>query len=119
MTQPENLALETSGDVAEIAPSAEISSKPSKLGNLANIYIVARSTHYGHEMSFEKFSNCGWENVLHFSNGGISANLLRFDMDRKSKVKHVISAYKEMDRLETGKSDVSSLRQLLAKSKMN
>jgi hypothetical protein len=89
------------------------------VSNLAHTYIVARSTHYGHEMSFEKYSNCGWDNVLHFSNGGISANLLKLDMDKKSKVKQVISAYKEMDRLEAGKTEMSALKQLLAKSKLN
>lgn len=69
------------------------------LRNLEHAYVLARSTHFGHELSFEKYSNSGWQNMLHFSNGGISVNLLRFDMTRKSKVKHVIGAYKDMDRL--------------------
>jgi hypothetical protein len=67
------------------------------LGNLEHAYIVAKSTHYGHELSFEKFSNCGWQNALHFSNGGLSVNLLRFNMNKKSSVKRTISAYKEID----------------------
>ena len=70
-------------------------------------------------MSFEKYSNCGWDHVLHFSNGGISVNLLKLDMDKKSEVKQTISAYKEMDRLEAGKSEVSILKQLLDKSRLN
>jgi len=80
------------------------------ISNLAHTYIVARSTHYGHEMSFEKYSNCGWDNVLHFSNGGMSVNLLKLDMDKKSEVKQTISAYKEMDRLEVGKREVNVLK---------
>jgi len=76
--------------------------EPLGFQNLEHAYILARSTHFGHEMSFEKHSNCGWQNVLHFSNGGINVNLLRFDMARKSQVKNVIAAYKDMDRLETG-----------------
>lgn len=76
-----------------------VSHKPMDHRKLEQVYIVARSTHYGHEMNFEKFSNCGWRNTLHFSNGGISVNLLRYDMERKSKVKRVISAYKDLDRL--------------------
>ena len=62
-------------------------------------------------MSFEKYSNCGWHNILHFANGGISVNLLRFDMARKSKVKHVIGAYKDMNRLESGNRIDSKLIQ--------
>lgn len=79
---------------------AQVQSQAKTYRNLEHVYILARSVHYGHEMSFEKFSNCGWQNTLHFSNGGISVNLLKFDMDRKSKVKHVIGAYKDMQRID-------------------
>ena len=52
--------------------------------NLEHVYVVAQSQHYGHEMSFEKYSNCGWDRPLHFSNGGLSVNLLRYNMTKKS-----------------------------------
>jgi hypothetical protein len=29
--------------------------------NLAKIFVVAKSRHYGHDLSFEKYSNCGWK----------------------------------------------------------
>ena len=44
-----------------------------------HVFVVVKSRHYGHELSFEKFSNCGWENNLHFNNGGLSVNLLKMD----------------------------------------
>ena len=58
------------------------------------VFVVAKSRHYGHELSFEKFSNCGWSNELHFSNGGLSVNLLKMDKGKLSKVKHTISGPK-------------------------
>jgi hypothetical protein len=60
---------------------------------LEHVYILAKSHHYGHELSFQKFSNCGWENQLHFSNGGLSVNLLKLNQTKVSEVKNVISAY--------------------------
>ena len=81
--------------------------------NLEHAYIVARSLHYGHELSFEKYSNSGWQNALHFSNGGISVNLLKFDMSRKSAVKHTIAAYKDMDRIAAGKQRINEIKQML------
>lgn len=58
--------------------------------------MVAKSRHWGHDLSFEKFSNCGWHNNLHFSNGGLSVNLLRMDPAKLSKVKHTIAAYQSV-----------------------
>ena len=63
------------------------------------IFVLAKSRHYGHELSFEKYSNCGWHNQLHFSNGGLSVNLLKLDMARKSEVKKTLSAYKSIGAL--------------------
>jgi hypothetical protein len=54
---------------------------------------VAKSRHYGHELSFEKFSNCGWSNELHFNNGGLSVNLLKMDPSKLSKTRHTLAAY--------------------------
>ena len=51
-------------------------------------------------MSFEKYSNCGWSKELHFSNGGISVNLLKKDMSQISKVKQTIEAYKQIDNVK-------------------
>lgn len=41
--------------------------------------MVAKARHYGHDLSFEKYSNCGWKSELHFSNGGLSVNLLKLE----------------------------------------
>ena len=74
----------------------------SVANHLEHVYIVARSRHYGHELSFEKFSNCGWDSALHFSNGGLNVNLLRLNMAKlrdEGNVKRTISAYKSMSRL--------------------
>lgn len=30
--------------------------------SLPKIFVVAKSRHYGHELSFEKYSNQGWHN---------------------------------------------------------
>ena len=27
-----------------------------------SIFVLAKSRHFGHELSFEKYSNCGWHN---------------------------------------------------------
>ena len=58
-----------------------------------HVFVVAKSRHYGHELSFEKFSNCGWDTKLHFNNGGLSVNLLQMDYSKLSKVRHTLSAY--------------------------
>lgn len=55
-----------------------VSTEVKDLG-LEHVYILAKSHHYGHELSFQKFSNCGWENTLHFSNGGLSVNLMKLN----------------------------------------
>ena len=47
--------------------------------NEPHVFVVAKSRHYGHELSFEKFSNCGWDTKLHFNNGGLAVNLLQMD----------------------------------------
>lgn len=61
-----------------------------------HIFVVAKSRHYGHELSFEKFSNCGWDNKLHFNNGGLAVNLLQMDYSKLSKVRHTLSAYQSL-----------------------
>lgn len=45
-----------------------------------NTYVVAQAHHYGHKLSFEKFSNCGWSKEIAFKNGGIGVHLLKYDM---------------------------------------
>lgn len=67
-----------------------ITTSPS---NEPHVFVVAKSRHYGHELSFEKFSNCGWDTKLHFNNGGLSVNLLQMDYSKLSKVRHTLSAY--------------------------
>lgn len=62
-----------------------------------HVFVVAKSRHYGHELSFEKFSNCGWESKLHFNNGGLAVNLLQMDYSKLSKVRHTLSAYQSFD----------------------
>ena len=57
---------------------------------------MAKSRHYGHDLSFEKYSNCGWKKELHFSNGGMSVNLLKLDMNKQSSVKQTLSAYQSI-----------------------
>jgi hypothetical protein len=47
-------------------------------------------------LSFEKFSNCGWDKLLVFSNGGIGVHLLKMDMSKVSQVKQTVEAYKEI-----------------------
>ncbi|CDW76469.1 UNKNOWN [Stylonychia lemnae] len=61
-----------------------------------NTFVLAQSHHYGHKLSFEKFSNCGWSKELNFSNGGLSVHLLKFDMSQVSEVKQTLQAYKEI-----------------------
>lgn len=61
--------------------------------NAPHVFVVAKSRHYGHDLSFEKFSNCGWSNELHFNNGGLSVNLLKMDPTKLSKTRHTLSAY--------------------------
>jgi hypothetical protein len=42
-------------------PSTEITTvKDDKHLRAPKVYVVAKSRHYGHELSFEKYSNCGW-----------------------------------------------------------
>jgi hypothetical protein len=51
------------------------------MGNLEkNTFVVAQANHYGHKLSFEKFSNCGWGKELFFNNGGLNAYLYKLDM---------------------------------------
>ena len=72
--------------------------KAADESTLARVYVVAKSRHYGHDLSFEKFTNCGWHSQLHFNNGGLAVNLLRLDPGKLSKVKHTLSAYQSIDR---------------------
>lgn len=61
------------------------------------VFVLAKSRHFGHELSFEKFSNCAWKNSLHFNNGGLAVNLLKLAQKSKlSPVKQTISAYKQL-----------------------
>ena len=64
------------------------------------VFVVAQAHHFGHNLSFEKYSNVGWENVLHFNNGGLSVNLLKWNQKRISTVRTQIQAYSEMDKLK-------------------
>lgn len=64
-----------------------------------NTYVVAQAHHYGHKLSFEKFSNCGWGKELAFVNGGIGVHLLKLDMSKLSESRQTIDAYKEIDQL--------------------
>ena len=73
-----------------------------------NSYILAQAHHFGHKLSFEKFSNCGWDKVLVFSNGGIGVHLLKMDMSQVSEVKQTLEAYKELD----GGNTATSKRQV-------
>ena len=53
--------------------------------NLEHVFILAKSHHYGHELAFQKYAGAyngkgaGWASALHFSNGGLSVDLLRMD----------------------------------------
>lgn len=67
-----------------------------ELRNLDHVYVLAKSTHYGHELSFQKFSNQNWASALHFANGGLSVNLLRLDPSKKSKARSTLQAYQEL-----------------------
>lgn len=64
--------------VDEGAKALSLVSESAKLSE-PKVFVVAKSRHYGHELSFEKFSNCGWESKLHFNNGGLAVNLLELD----------------------------------------
>lgn len=64
-----------------------------------NTYVVAQAHHYGHKLSFEKFSNCGWSKELNFVNGGIGVHLLKLDMSQISESKQTVDAYKEISAL--------------------
>ena len=59
-------------------------------------FIVSQAHHYGHELSFPKYSNLGWDHLLHFSNGGINVNLLKWDQYKLSKQKKILSAYEDI-----------------------
>jgi len=61
-----------------------------------HVYILAKSNHYGHELSFQKYSNCGWDSKLHFVNGGLPVNLLRLNPKKLSPVKATLGAYKSL-----------------------
>ena len=70
----------------------------NSLKNLKHCYVLAKSHHYGHQESFQKFSNApGWANILHFSNGGLSVDLLRLDKKRESRAKATLQAYMDID----------------------
>jgi hypothetical protein len=58
-----------------------------------NSFVVSQAHHYGHSLSFEKYSNLGWEKLLHFSNGGINVNLLKWDQEKLSKSRQRLEAY--------------------------
>lgn len=77
----------TSDDTLAVATSSTIE---------PHVFVVAKSRHYGHELSFEKFSNCGWDTKLHFNNGGLAVNLLQMDYSKLSKVRHTLSAYQSI-----------------------
>jgi hypothetical protein len=61
-----------------------------------NTYVVAQAHHYGHKLSFQKFSNCGWHNRLFFSNGGLNVYLHQLDMSSISETKQTVQVYKEL-----------------------
>ena len=50
-------------------------------------FVICQSHHYGHQMSFQKYSNLGWEDLLHFSNSGINVNLVKWNQKKISKPK--------------------------------
>ena len=58
---------------------------------------MSQSLHYGHPLSFPKYSNQGWEPMLHFSNGGLSVNLLKWNRHRQSKTRNMLEAYAQFD----------------------
>ena len=70
--------------------------------NGPDVFVLAKARHYGHELSFEKFSNCGWRNQLHFSNGGLSVNLLKLDPTKLNKTRHTLAAYQSVAGKEIG-----------------
>lgn len=59
--------------------------------------MLAQAHHYGHKLSFEKFSNCGWKKEIAFDNGGIGVHLLRLDMSQVSEIKQTLHAYQSLD----------------------
>jgi hypothetical protein len=65
-------------------------------------YIVAQAHHHGHDLSFEKYSNLGWEPLLHFSNGGVNVNLLKWNQQRVSKARQRLQAYDELNQIGAG-----------------
>lgn len=70
------------------------------------VFVVAKSRHYGHDLSFEKYSNCGWQSQLHFSNGGLAVNLLRMDPGKLNRTRHTLSAYQSIDNMRIGEAEV-------------
>ena len=77
-----------SANELSLANHDQKSDESNSLRNLEHVYVLAQSRHYGHELSFQKYANStGWQSALHFSNGGISVDLLRMDGKRKSKAK--------------------------------
>ena len=60
---------------------------------------MAQSVHYGHQASFVKYSNQGWDPLLHFSNGGLNVNLLKWNRKKINKERASIEAYHSMDRI--------------------
>lgn len=61
-----------------------------------NSFIVAQSHLYNHALNFEKYSNCGFNNVLSFKNGGIGVNLLQLDMSKLNQTTETLEAYSDI-----------------------
>ena len=54
-----------------------------------NVHFVTLSVHYGHQLSLLKYSNTGWDNRLHFVNGGIPVNLLTWNHRAMSRPRRI------------------------------
>ena len=65
------------------------------------MFFVARSVHHGHSLSFARHSGLGLRSLLHFGNGGIPVDLLKWDRNAVSKTKKTLEAY-ETSYLQSG-----------------
>ena len=58
-----------------------------------NIYIVARKMRNSNPLSFERYSNAGWDPIMDFYNGGLNVNMLKINPQKISKATELVNAY--------------------------
>ena len=58
-----------------------------------NIYVVARKMRNSNPLSFERYSNAGWDPIMDFYNGGLNVNMLKINPQKISKATELVNAY--------------------------